>query len=157
MARSPHVSFQLETHVAASVEACFELSLSVDAHTESMRSSGEKIVGGVSSGVMRLGDTVTWQARHFGIPFRMTSRITAHEAPHRFVDEQVRGPFALWRHEHRFEPQGEGTRMIDVVDFSSPVGPIGRLVDHWVLRDYMKKLLHQRNRWLAAELAAGSD
>ncbi len=157
MARSPHVTFQLETQVAASVEACFELSLSVDAHTESMRNSGEKIVGGVSSGVMRLGDTVTWQARHFGIPFRMTSRITAHEAPHRFVDEQVRGPFALWRHEHRFEPQGEGTRMIDVVDFSSPVGPIGRLVDHWVLRDYMKKLLHQRNRWLAAELAAGPD
>ncbi|GAB3245438.1 SRPBCC family protein [Kineosporia babensis] len=152
MIRNRIVSFRLETHIAAPVEACFRLSLSVDAHTSSMQGSGEKIVGGVRSGEMKLGETVTWQARHFGIPFRMTSKITAHEEPRRFVDEQVRGPFALWRHEHRFEASGAGTRMVDVVDFASPAGPIGALVDRLFLRRYMTKLLEERNRWLATEL-----
>lgn len=58
--------------------------------------SGERIVGGVASGAMKLGDSVTRQARHFGIPFTMTSRITELTAPTRFVDEQVSGPFRRW-------------------------------------------------------------
>jgi ligand-binding SRPBCC domain-containing protein len=144
---------RLETIIRASPGACFELSLSVDAHSESMRQSGEKVVAGVTSGLMRLGDTVTWRARHFGIFFRMTSRISLYEAPHRFVDEQVSGPFASWRHEHRFEVIGAGTRMVDLVDFASPVGPVGRLVDRLVLAGYLTRLLQQRNRWLADELS----
>ena len=44
---------------------------------------------------MSLGQTVTWQARHFGLPFRMTSKITEYERPTHFVDEQVSGPFAF--------------------------------------------------------------
>jgi ligand-binding SRPBCC domain-containing protein len=44
--------------------------------------------------VMKLGDTVTWRARHFGIAFQMTSAITDYERPIRFVDEQQRGPFS---------------------------------------------------------------
>lgn len=76
-----------------------------------------------------LGDTVTWRGRHFGIPFTMTSAITAYEAPHRFVDEQVRGPFRRWWHEHTFvtvEERGGGsperTLMIDRVP---PIAPRG--------------------------------
>jgi hypothetical protein len=64
---------RLETVIAAPIGDCFELSLSVDAHTASMRVSGERAVGGVTSGIMKLGDTVTWRARHVGIVFRMTS------------------------------------------------------------------------------------
>jgi hypothetical protein len=67
-------SFRIETIINAPAGACFDLSLS-----------------GVTVGVMKLGDTVTWQARHFGIPFRMTSAITEYEHPGRFVDEQLRG------------------------------------------------------------------
>jgi hypothetical protein len=74
------------------VERCFELSLSVDAHRESMARSGERAVAGVTSGVMRQGDTVTWRARHFGLPFHLTSRISEYSEPTRFVDEQVKGP-----------------------------------------------------------------
>ncbi|MFI7588556.1 cyclase [Spongisporangium articulatum] len=146
-------SIRLTTDVPASPKACFALSLSVDAHTASMRDSGERAVAGVTSGVMELGDTVTWRARHFGVPFTMTSRISAYDAPFRFVDEQVSGPFGHWYHEHLFETSVQGTRMVDVVDFSSPLGMVGRLVDRLFLTRYMTGLLEQRNRWLVEELA----
>ncbi|MEO6715479.1 MAG: SRPBCC family protein, partial [Mycobacteriales bacterium] len=92
----------LETVIDAPREACFDLSLSVDAHMASMSGrSGERAVAGVTSGLMAFGDTVTWQGKHFGLRFSLTSTISAYERPVRFVDEQVRGPFALWHHEHQ--------------------------------------------------------
>jgi len=144
----------LVTRIDAPVRACFDLSLSVEAHTSSMGRSGEKAVGGVTSGTMGADDTVTWRARHFGVPFTMTSRITEHDAPHRFVDEQVSGPFRRWWHEHRFEPDGAGTVMTDRVEFESPVGPVGHLVNRLVLGRYMTALLAERNRWLKETLEA---
>ena len=77
-------AIRLETVIAAPIGDCFALSLSVDAHTASMSKSGERASGGFTSGAMRLGDTVTWRARHFGIAFRMTSMITEYEYPNRF-------------------------------------------------------------------------
>jgi ligand-binding SRPBCC domain-containing protein len=134
------------------VERCFELSLSVDAHRESMARSGERAVAGVTSGVMRQGDTVTWRARHFGLPFHLTSRISEYSEPTRFVDEQVKGPFAAWWHEHTFAAAGDGTVMVDRIEFRSPLGPLGRVVDRLVLRRYMTALIERRNRWLLREL-----
>jgi hypothetical protein len=74
---------RLETVIAAPAGDCFGLSLSADAHTASMRRSGERAIGGVTSGIMKLGDTVTWRARHFGIAFRMTAAITEYQYPSR--------------------------------------------------------------------------
>lgn len=145
---------ELITEIPAPPEKCFELSLSVDGHQASMAESGERVVGGVTSGVMHLGDTVTWRARHFGIPFTMTSVISAYDAPSRFVDEQASGPFRRWWHEHRFEAVPGGTLMTDIAEFESPAGPIGRVVDALVLTRYMTKLLEQRNAWLLDALSA---
>jgi ligand-binding SRPBCC domain-containing protein len=151
----PHL--ELTTMIDASPERCFDLSLDVDLHTQST-GAREEVVGGVRSGGMRLGDDVTWKAWHFGVPFRMTSAITEYDRPYRFVDEQTRGPFANWRHEHRFEHDGDRrTRMIDLVDYRSPLGPIGRLVDRVRLEHYMAELLRRRNEFLrrAAEAPPG--
>ena len=71
----------------------FALSRSIDAHTESMAGSRETAVAGVTSGLIDLGQEVSWRAWHFGVPLRMSSRITAMDVPTRFVDEQVKGPF----------------------------------------------------------------
>jgi ligand-binding SRPBCC domain-containing protein len=143
---------RLETLVRAPVADCFDLSLSVDAHTASMGPSGERVVGGVASGRMGPGDSVTWRARHFGLPFRMTSRITAWDRPARFVDEQVAGPFRSWWHEHTFRAVAEGTLMVDVARFEAPYGLLGRVVEALVLTGYMRRLLAQRNDWLRQEL-----
>lgn len=142
----------LITEIKASQKQCFEMSLSVDAHTASMARSGERAVAGVCSGRMVLGDSVTWRARHFGLPFRMTSRNTEYEEPVRFVDEQTKGPFTAWWHEHRFEPAGEVTKMFDLIRYRSPLGPVGRLIDHVGLEQYMTRLLRERNAWLKLEL-----
>lgn len=142
----------LTTWLPAAPAACLELSLSVDAHTGSMGRHQERAVAGVTSGVLGLGDTVTWRARHFGLPFTMTARVTELAAPVRFVDEQVSGPFRHWWHEHTFTEDGGGTLMIDTVDFGAPLGPLGRATEVLFLTRYMTRLLEQRNAWLRESL-----
>lgn len=105
----------------APVEVCFDLSRSIDLHLESMLASDERAVAGVTSGLICGGEEVTWQARHFGVTWRMTSKIVEFDPPRRFVDEMVRGPFTAFRHEHLFEAFGSGTRMTDVVTFGTPL------------------------------------
>ena len=145
-------TFRVETLIEAPVAACFALSLSVDAHTSSMGSARERAVAGVTEGQLSEGDWVTWQARHFGLPFRMTVGVTSMDAPHRFVDEQLRGPFASWRHEHLFAEHDEATMMVDQIQFRSPLGPAGTVVDRTVLGRYMTRLVQQRNSWLKTTL-----
>ncbi len=144
----------LTTLLSAAPERAFELSLSVDAHAASMAASGERVIDGVSTGVMALGDTVTWRAKHFGFRFTMRSQITELDMPHRFVDEQIAGPFRSWWHEHRFEQAADGTLMTDVVRFEAPAGMLGRLVNRVALTRYMTALLRQRNQWLVEALAS---
>lgn len=139
-------TFRLVTHPDHSVERLFAASLNIDAHVASMARSGERAVSGVTSGQIALGETVTWRARHFGVWFTMTSRITALDEPHSFVDEQVRGPFRSFVHEHTFETDGVGTVMTDTVTLASPV--FGRLAERVVLVPYLRRLIRSRNRHL---------
>jgi ligand-binding SRPBCC domain-containing protein len=148
------VRFRLDTHLDCPPEQAFALSLDIGAHERSLAGTGERAVDGVTTGRIGLGETVTFRARHLGVVWRLTSRITALEAPHRFVDEQVRGPFARFRHEHRFERAGTGTRMVDDVVVTAPFGPVGRLAELLVLDGYLRRLLSTRNAALAAEAAA---
>lgn len=148
------VRFRLDTHLDGPPERAFALSLDIGAHERSLAGTGERAVDGVTTGRIGLGETVTFRARHLGVVWRLTSRITALEAPHRFVDEQVRGPFARFRHEHRFERAGSGTRMVDDVVVTAPFGPLGRLAELVVLDGYLRRLLSTRNAALAAEATA---
>jgi len=141
----------ITTRITAPPELVFDTSLQVDVHTRSMAASGERAVGGVTTGQLRLGDEVTWQARHFGRSWRMTSRITAYDRPTSFVDEQIDGPFSVWRHAHLFQRQPDDTTLMsDVIDFAAPYGPLGRLVEALVLDRYMTRLIAVRNQYVAA-------
>ncbi|OII28026.1 cyclase [Curtobacterium sp. MCBA15_016] len=156
------VAFRVVTDLAAPPERAFALSLDIGAHERSMAATDEHAVAGTTAGTIGLGESVTWRARHFGIVWRMTSRITALEAPHRFVDEQVRGPFARFRHEHRFERSAGGTRMVDEIEFRAPLGVLGVVAERLALARYLPRLIRERNASLAAELAgerggAGDD
>ena len=68
---------------------------------------------------------IDYGLRLFGVPLRWRARITDWEPPAGFVDEQVRGPYRLWRHVHRFYGVGEGTVIEDTVHYRLPFGRFG--------------------------------
>lgn len=145
-------SFEIETYAPVPAEALFDAALDIGAHVASMRGTGERAIAGVTSGRIGLGESVTWRAWHLGVRFTLTSRITALDRPHRFVDEQVSGPFRLFRHEHTFRGVGARTVMTDRVTVASPV--LGRLAERVVLVPYLRRLLIRRARHLVASVSS---
>ena len=146
------VYFECTTRTGLPLPELFDSARSIDAHKDSMAHSREQAVGGVTSGLISLGEDVTWRAWHFGLPLRMTSRITEMEVPTYFVDEQVKGPFRRFRHVHEFSREPDGTTMTDRIEFEAPFGPLGRLAEKLILARYLRRLIESRNRYLAGEL-----
>ena len=147
----------LETYIEAPIERCFDLALSVELHQLSTAQTHERPVAGVTSGMMGLDDTVTWEAVHFGVRQRLTSQITSFERPHRFTDELVRGAFHSMRHLHEFLAQPPGVLMVDRFSFRAPLGPLGWVAEQLVLTRYMRRLLLTRNHVLKQMAEAGAD
>ena len=141
----------LQTKIKADLETCFDLSRNIDSHQESLSHSNEKAISGRTSGLIELGETVTWEAIHFGIKQRLTSKITEFNRPHYFVDEMVSGAFKSFKHEHIFKALGEYTLMTDKFHFESPYSILGNLVNIIFLKRYMISLLTTRNMFLQKE------
>ncbi|MFO0756580.1 MAG: SRPBCC family protein [Byssovorax sp.] len=141
----------LETKIAAPIERCFDLARSVEAHVGSTSKTKERAVAGVTSGLMGLGDEVTWEAVHLGVRQRLSSRITRMNRPRSFTDEMVRGAFRSFVHDHEFRVDGGATVMIDRFDYTSPLGWLGRLADWLFLERYMRQLLLDRAAYLKSE------
>jgi ligand-binding SRPBCC domain-containing protein len=77
---------------------------------------------------MRVGTLIQYRLRLHGIPLSWLTSIQAWDPPHRFIDQQIRGPFALWHHTHELFPSGaDGTRMRDTVRYAIGFGPAGEL------------------------------
>src|SRR5262245_62035929 len=129
---------ELTLHVAAPPTRCFDLARSVDAHTASTAHTRERVVAGRRTGLLNLGEEITWRARHFGISQELTSRITAFDRPRHFRDIMVRGAFSRFDHDHFFVAADGGTLMRDVFDFRAPLGPLGRLAESLFLTAYMR-------------------
>ena len=84
---------KLETLIYAPVERCFDLARDIDLHKRTAVQTKEIAVAGVTTGLIDLGEQVTWEAVHFGIRQRLTVQITAFSRPAHFRDSQVRGAF----------------------------------------------------------------
>ncbi|MFI5495154.1 SRPBCC family protein [Actinoplanes sp. NPDC051859] len=131
--------------IHAAPTTVFDLELDVDVHADSLAGSRETATIASGRRHLTLGDEVTFRARHFGLPWQMTSRITGYERPQSFVDEQTRGPFHTMRHEHHFEDVGDGrTRMIDRMSVRAPFGPLGAFATKALLTPYLRRLLTRR-------------
>jgi ligand-binding SRPBCC domain-containing protein len=92
------------------------------------------------------GAEMRYRLHVHGIPVGWTTQIRHWSPPARFVDVQLRGPYSLWHHTHRFEACNGGTRMSDVVRYRVPLGPIGRLVNALVVRHDVERIFAYRNR-----------
>jgi ligand-binding SRPBCC domain-containing protein len=142
------VTLEEVTVVRAPIERCFDLSRSVEAHLFANVHWGESAVatGGLTSGLVGLGERVTWRARHFGVRQTLTSEITAFRYPEYFQVTMIRGAFRSMVDDHIFrELSPNVTEMRDVFRFAAPFGILGRMVEVAVLRRYMQALLRERN------------
>jgi ligand-binding SRPBCC domain-containing protein len=146
----------LETSIKSSAEICYKLSLSVGLHKLSTSKTGEHIVNGVREGIMKLNETVTWRAKHFGIWQNLTTKITETKPFEYFVDEMQKGTFKSMKHEHYFIENEGITTMKDVFNFTSPFGILGIIFNRLILENYMKRFLIERNQMIK-EVAESGD
>ena len=139
---------EIETVINSDIKACFDLARNIDFHQDSLKHSNEKAIAGKMSGLIELGEWVSWEAKHLGFVQHLTSKITEFDAPNYFVDEMVFGAFKSFRHEHIFRESENKTIMIDKFHFESPFGIFGRFINFIFLKKYMTNLLETRNSFL---------
>lgn len=136
---------RLQTIINAPVSMVFDLSRSIDLHKISTAHTKEEAIAGKTSGLIEMDESVTWKAKHLGFTQLLTSKITAFESPHYFVDEMVSGIFTRFKHEHIFKEENGNTLMTDVFDYTSPYNVFGRIADFLFVKRYMISLLAKRN------------
>lgn len=108
-------------------------------------------------GLIELHEQVTWQARHLGKIRRHTSIITAMQPPHFFEDKMLHGDFKYFKHQHHFNEQNNNsTLMTDILDFKSPYGLLGKLVDKAFMKNYLTRFLKERNE-IIRQYAEGEE
>ncbi|MEM7012063.1 MAG: SRPBCC family protein [Verrucomicrobiota bacterium] len=148
---------ELETHIQAAIDVVFDLSRSIDLHTESTASTNERAIEGRTSGLIEADETVTWEATHFGVRQRLTSKITAFDRPRHFRDSMIKGVFAKIEHDHFFEETAaDETRMTDRFEYASPLGFLGKIADWLFLERYLTRFLRERNA-LIKQIAESRD
>ena len=136
----------LTTPIAAPIARVFDLARSIDLHRITSTETDERAIGGRTSGLIKLHETVTWRAKHLGIYQNLTSIITEMERPYLFTDEMVKGAFKSIKHVHTFKERDGITEMVDEFNYESPLGILGYAADYIFLTNYMTAFLTQRNQ-----------
>ena len=138
-------TIHLTTFIAAPVERVFDLSRNISLHKLSMQESGEEAIAGITSGLINVEDTVTWKAKHLFKTRFFTSKIIEMKPFEKFTDKMIKGDFISYQHEHFFKPIENGTILIDIINFETPYGFIGKLINRFYLNTYLEKLITHRN------------
>lgn len=145
-----------DIYIEAPIHICFDLARDIQVHMETASKTKERAIGGVTEGLIELGESVTWQAVHLGIKQKLTAKITEMEKPYRFTDEMVKGAFQSFKHTHEFIESGTGTVMKDEFTYISPLCILGKLADQLFLEKYMKAFIVNRASALK-EIAENSN
>ena len=142
---------ELTTIIDAPIQKCFDLARSIDLHMRSTGKTRERAIAGRTSGLIEKGETVTWEAVHFGVKQQLTTHIPEMKPPHYFSDEMTKGAFKSLYHQHYFESNDGTTIMTDVFKYETPAGIFGKLFDILVLKNYMTHFIKQRNAVIKSE------
>jgi ligand-binding SRPBCC domain-containing protein len=105
---------------------------------------------------MQEGTLIDYRLRLFGVPLRWQARISRWQPPAGFVDEQVHGPYRVWRHTHLFYDSGGATIIEDVVRYRLPLGPFGEIF-HPLVRLQLKRIFRFRRSAVRSCLLGGAD
>ncbi len=136
---------KIEIIVKAPIERVFDLARCINLHEATMLKHNEKAIAGVTKGLIKFGESVTWEATHFGIRQKLTSKIIEYKRPFHFRDSMVKGTFKRFDHDHFFELIETGTLMKDVFDYDSPLYFLGNIANALFLKSYMRRMLTERN------------
>ncbi len=98
----------------------------------------------LSSEKIEEGTLINYRLKLYGIPFKWQSKIKGWKMPSQFTDVQVKGPYSLWHHTHRFEQIGEGTLVTDIVRYRAPFGRLGRLMANFFIAKEVEKIFQYR-------------
>jgi ligand-binding SRPBCC domain-containing protein len=135
-----------EIRINAPIDRCFDLARNIELHTQTVwKHTKERAIDGTKKGMISEGEFVTFQATHFLIKQKLTSKIIEFKRPYYFVDEMQEGVFKSLRHEHIFEEQNGKTIMKDKLTFEAPLGIVGLITERILLKNYMKRFLEHRN------------
>lgn len=138
-------TIHLTTKIKSSKQLVFDISRNIDFHQQSLSHTSEKAIAGRTSGLIELGETVTWRGKHFGFNLTHQSKITEMHEYTSFTDEMLKGCFASFVHYHYFEQEEDFTIMIDEVYYETPFGLLGKLFDVLFLKRYLRNLIEKRN------------
>jgi hypothetical protein len=153
------IHFEETTLIHAPIERVFDLSRSVEVHLLANVHEDEQALatGGVTSGLVGLGEQVTWRARHFGFWHDLTSKATVVESPTYFQVTMVKGIFHSMQADHRFRTLHPGvTELRDIFKIAAPLPIIGPIAELLFLRRYMIALNRERNA-VIKQLAESDD
>lgn len=98
---------------------------------------------------MRAGAEIDYVIGWMGLPMKWKTIIVSYEPPHRFVDEQARGPYKLWHHEHTFEETAAGVVIRDRVDYRLPFGIFGRIAHAVMVKRQLLGIFRYRQATIA--------
>ena len=99
---------------------------------------------------IQAGTTIAYRLRLWRVAFNWVTRIVVFEPERRFVDQQIAGPYRLWRHLHEFWPLAGGTLMRDVVEYELPYGPLGVLAHGVLVGRTLDRIFDYRRAQVAA-------
>jgi len=95
---------------------------------------------------MQVGTIIRYSLRWHGLPVSWTTMIRRWDPPRRFIDIQLRGPYRLWHHTHRFHARNGGTQMTDIVRYCLPLGLAGRIAHSLKVRRDLEAIFNYRHR-----------
>ena len=146
---------EISTFIKAPIEIVFDLSRSIDLHKVSTKHTNEQAIDGVTSGLINVNQSVTWQANHLYKKRKFTSVISSMTTPVHFCDEMIEGDFVSFKHDHYFIEKDEGIILNDIIKFKTPYKIIGIIFNSLFLTRYLKSLIIKRNECIKLYAESG--
>ncbi|MEM0575378.1 SRPBCC family protein [Flavobacterium polysaccharolyticum] len=141
-------TIKITTNYFAPIEKVFDINRDIDIHQQSASKTKEVAIAGITSGLINKNETVTWRGKHFGFYFTHQSIISEMNFPTYFVDEQLKGNFKSFKHQHFFEQKENYVVVTDIVTYETPFEIFGKLFDRFLLKNHLTNFILHRNRVL---------
>jgi ligand-binding SRPBCC domain-containing protein len=136
---------KINTNYYAPIEKVFDTNRNIDIHQQSASKTKEVAIAGITTGIINKNETVTWKGKHFGVFLTHQSVISEMIFPTYFVDEQLKGNFKSFKHQHFFEQKENYVEVTDILEYETPFGILGKLFDRLMLKKHLTNFIIHRN------------